>query len=97
MGFAKEVQPEFASEDTRRIFRALAPDGDGHGVQRSRARLREGQMVLCPVAFAVGCKKCPVFNLCPAKAIIGDYKQEKPPDQALKGDRGPLPRAKGKK
>lgn len=33
-------------------------------------------MILCPVAIAVGCKKCPAFNLCPAKAIIGDYKKE---------------------
>jgi hypothetical protein len=31
-------------------------------------------MVLCPVALAVGCKKCPVFNLCPAKGLIGDFK-----------------------
>lgn len=31
-------------------------------------------MVLCPVALAVGCKKCPVFAVCPAKSLIGDYK-----------------------
>ena len=34
-------------------------------------------MVLCPVAIAVGCKKCPVFGICPVKSVIGDYK----PDQ----------------
>jgi hypothetical protein len=33
-------------------------------------------MKICPVAIAVGCKKCPVFNVCPAKGIIGDYKVE---------------------
>ena len=33
-------------------------------------------MVLCPVAIAVGCKKCPVFGVCPVKSIIGDYKPE---------------------
>jgi hypothetical protein len=33
-------------------------------------------MTLCPVALAVGCKKCPVFNICPVKGIIGDYKKE---------------------
>jgi hypothetical protein len=33
-------------------------------------------MVLCPVAIAVGCKKCPVFGICPVKGIIGDYKKE---------------------
>lgn len=31
-------------------------------------------MVLCPVAIAVGCKKCPVFAICPVKGVIGDYK-----------------------
>ena len=30
-------------------------------------------MKICPVAIAVGCKKCPVFSVCPAKGIIGDY------------------------
>ena len=34
-------------------------------------------MILCPVAIAVGCKKCPVFRVCPAKGIIGDYKEDK--------------------
>ena len=31
-------------------------------------------MKLCPVAIAVGCAKCPVFKVCPAKGIIGDFK-----------------------
>jgi len=33
-------------------------------------------MVLCPVALAVGCTKCPIFNVCPAKGVIGDYKPD---------------------
>lgn len=33
-------------------------------------------MTLCPVALAVGCKKCPVFAICPAKGIIGDQVAE---------------------
>lgn len=33
-------------------------------------------MTLCPIALAVGCKKCPVFSVCPVKTIIGDYKPE---------------------
>ena len=33
-------------------------------------------MVLCPVAIAVGCKKCPIFEICPVKGVIGDYKME---------------------
>jgi hypothetical protein len=31
-------------------------------------------MTICPVAIAVGCKKCPIFAVCPAKSIIGDQK-----------------------
>jgi len=33
-------------------------------------------MTLCPVAIAVGCKKCPIFSVCPAKGVIGDYTKE---------------------
>ncbi len=33
-------------------------------------------MVLCPIAIAVGCKRCPIFAVCPVKAAIGDYKKE---------------------
>jgi hypothetical protein len=40
-------------------------------------------MTLCPVALAVGCKKCPIFGACPLKAVLGDHKpdeeQAKPP------------------
>lgn len=32
-------------------------------------------MTLCPIALAVGCKKCPAFNVCPLKEAIGDYKK----------------------
>jgi hypothetical protein len=29
-------------------------------------------MTICPVALAIGCKRCPIFAVCPAKSIIGD-------------------------
>ncbi len=52
-------------------------------------------MVLCPVAIAVGCKKCPVFGICPVKGIIGDYKPSadeaksaEPPKKATKARSG---------
>jgi len=35
-------------------------------------------MKICPIAIAVGCAKCPAFKICPAKAVIGDYKPEAP-------------------
>ena len=38
-------------------------------------------MVLCPVAIAVGCKKCPAFSVCPLKSVIGDQKGGAPPDK----------------
>lgn len=34
-------------------------------------------MTLCPIAIAVGCKKCFLFDICFVKTIIGDYKNEK--------------------
>ena len=47
-------------------------------------------MTLCPIALAVGCKKCPLFAVCPLKSIIGDYKpamgeSKKPPIRPVKG------------
>ena len=30
-------------------------------------------ITLCPIALVIGCKKCPVFSVCPLKTIIGDY------------------------
>lgn len=33
-------------------------------------------MVLCPVALAVGCRKCPIFSFCPVKTVIGDVKED---------------------
>ena len=40
-------------------------------------------MTLCPVALAVGCKRCALFKVCPVKGIFGDYKPE-PPAQTPK-------------
>jgi hypothetical protein len=35
-------------------------------------------MTLCPIAIAVGCRKCPIVSVCPVKGVIGDYKEEPP-------------------
>lgn len=31
-------------------------------------------MTICPVAIAAGCKKCPMFKVCPLKTVLGDQK-----------------------
>ena len=31
-------------------------------------------MVVCPIALAVGCNKCPAVSVCPVKTTLGDYK-----------------------
>ncbi len=36
-------------------------------------------MTLCPIAIAVGCKKCPAFPICPLKGVIGDYMKDAEP------------------
>jgi hypothetical protein len=46
-------------------------------------------MTLCPIAIAVGCKKCPAFSVCPLKSVIGDYKKpDETPQQADKAKSG---------
>ena len=50
-------------------------------------------MTLCPIAIAVGCKKCPAFSVCPVKGTIGDYK----PDDAVSSKQAPSASATKKK
>ncbi len=39
-------------------------------------------MTICPVAIAVGCKKCPIVAICPVKSVIGDYGKDSPKESA---------------
>ena len=50
-------------------------------------------MTLCPIAIAVGCKKCPVFSVCPVKGLIGDQK----PDEAAAAAKKDTPGASANK
>ena len=50
------------------------PPGIGAKWVHSPFQLPSPTMTLCPIALAVGCKKCPIFAVCPVKTIIGDYK-----------------------
>ena len=45
-------------------------------VRRTNIESRRNQMNLCPIALVAGCKKCPLFTVCPLKSVIGDYKRE---------------------
>ena len=38
-----------------------------------KENLSEGNlMTICPIAIAVGCKKCPAFKFCPLTTVLGD-------------------------
>jgi hypothetical protein len=39
-------------------------------------------MTLCPIAIAVGCKKCPAFGVCPLKTVLGDQNKNAESDSA---------------
>ncbi|CAG1005645.1 hypothetical protein BURK1_03225 [Burkholderiales bacterium] len=59
-------------------------------------------ITLCPVAIAVGCRKCPVFRICPVKGVIGDQRPgadasgspADAPTQTKRASKPPKPRAK---
>ena len=36
----------------------------------------EHPMTICPIALAVGCKKCPAFKFCPLTTVLGDQQKE---------------------
>ena len=33
-------------------------------------------MTICPIALAVGCKKCPAFKFCPLTIVLGDQEEK---------------------
>lgn len=37
-------------------------------------------MKICPIAIVVGCKKCPVFKICPVKTLVGDLPETPEPE-----------------
>lgn len=45
-------------------------------------------MTLCPIALAVGCRRCPAFSVCPLKTTLGDQPKvgdtPPPPDPVKK-------------
>jgi len=45
-------------------------------------------MVICPIALAVHCTGCPFVKFCPAKTIIGDYKELAPKQKEEDGHSG---------
>jgi hypothetical protein len=53
-------------------------------------------MTLCPIAIAVGCKKCPAFGICPLKGVIGDQGEAQAPEAKTPGNK-PKPASRAKK
>ena len=43
-------------------------------------------MTICPIAIAVGCKKCPAFKFCPLTTVLGDQQLELTPHQLEEED-----------
>jgi len=54
-------------------------------------------MVLCPIAIAVGCRKCPIFKVCPVKSVIGDYKPDEDTTKPAKESAGKTSGGKSRK
>ena len=58
-------------------------------------------MTLCPIALAVGCRKCPIFSVCPLTTVIGDQQKavdaprEEPP--AAKAPRSGVKKSRGRR
>lgn len=52
-------------------------------------------MTVCPIAIVAGCRKCPVFSVCPLKTVLGD--QPKAPEPGAKSGTAKAPTAKRRK
>jgi len=44
-------------------------------------------MTLCPIAIAVGCKKCPAYSVCPLKGVLGDQGGSQAPEAKADTDK----------
>jgi hypothetical protein len=53
-------------------------------------------VLVCPVAIAVGCPKCPVFKICPAKRLLGNYRPDAEATQPLPAPPGKAAKARTK-
>jgi len=45
-------------------------------------------MTICPIAIAVGCKKCPAFKFCPLTTVLGDQEEYDDEVESLNRSRG---------
>jgi hypothetical protein len=70
-----------AAAGPRRQVRGLKSPAARHRrmLADHRPSNRRHTMTICPIAIAVGCKKCPAFSVCPLKASLGDYKKDEEP------------------
>ena len=41
-------------------------------------------MIICPIALAFGCKKCPAFKFCPLTTVLGDQEEKEEIDPSNK-------------
>jgi len=39
-------------------------------------------MTICPIALAVGCKKCPILPVCPLTTVLGDQVKDAPSEKS---------------
>lgn len=54
-------------------------------------------MTLCPIALVAGCKKCPIFSVCPLKTVIGDHVPEPPKAEGAASGKASVPKAPKRK
>ena len=71
-------------ESTRKRTLEQGKAGPGESAYARHFGRRENSVVLCPIALAVGCKRCPAFPVCPVKTVIGDYRPDAHPSRDAK-------------
>ncbi|PKM04461.1 MAG: hypothetical protein CVV15_11665 [Gammaproteobacteria bacterium HGW-Gammaproteobacteria-5] len=50
---------------------------------------RRSIMTVCPVAIAVGCRRCPAFSFCPATRLLGDQPESAAPADTVSKKKSP--------
>jgi len=64
----KEILPEGNLTDSQPI----PTEKIGEKYEYDYSNKGVNHMTVCPIAIAVGCKKCPAFKFCPLTTVLGD-------------------------
>ena len=70
------ARKEILSEANLADFQPIPTEKIGEKYEQDHSNKGVNLMTICPIAIAVGCKKCPAFKFCPLTTVLGDQEEK---------------------